>query len=72
MTVHTFVLAALAATTVLGAATADERIDLKPTLYREQARTTASVRPTAEQTTTPRLEPAAPATPRVVAGASAR
>ena len=42
MTIRTFTLAALLATTIVGAATADERINLTPTLYREQARATAS------------------------------
>ncbi len=72
MTTRTFVLAALAATVLAGAAAADERINLTPTLYREQARATAAVRPASELSTTPRLVPAAPATPRVVAEATAR
>ncbi|WP_204165167.1 hypothetical protein [Methylobacterium radiodurans] len=72
MTVRTLVLAAVAAATVAGSATAGERIDLTPTLYREQARATAAVRPASELTTTPRLVPAAPANPRVVAEAIAR
>ncbi len=72
MTIRTFTLAALLATTIVGAATADERINLTPTLYREQARATAAVRPASELTTTPRLVPAARATPRTVAEATAR
>lgn len=72
MLVHTFAVAAVAATTILGAAAAAERIDLTPTLYREHARATADVRPASELSTTPRLVPAAPATPRIVAEAAAR
>lgn len=71
MTVRTFVLAALASVTLAGTAMADERINITPTLYREQARTTAAVRPASELTTTPSLTPRAPAVRRVVADASA-
>jgi hypothetical protein len=69
MTVRTVVLAALAAVPMIGTALADEAITLTPPLYREQARTTAATRPASELATTPRLVPAAPATPRVVATA---
>jgi hypothetical protein len=72
MTTRTLLFAALAAVTVAGPALADDRIDLTPTLYRDQARNTASVRPASELTTTPRLVPAAPANPRIVAEAIAR
>lgn len=72
MTVRTFILAAIASATIVGSATAGERVDVTPTLYREQARATASVRPASELTTTPRLVPAAPASPRVIAEATAR
>lgn len=72
MTVRTFILAALASATMAGSAMADERINLTPTLYRDQARATAAVRPASELTTTPRLVPAAPAAPRIVAEAGTR
>ncbi|GJE17385.1 hypothetical protein [Methylobacterium marchantiae] len=67
MTVRTLVLAALASATLVGTAIADERITVTPTLYREQARATAAVRPASELTTTPSLTPRAPATRRIVA-----
>lgn len=69
MTIRTFILAALAAGSLIGPALADETITLTPPLYREQARPTAAVRPASELTTTPRLVPVAPAAPRVVATA---
>jgi len=72
MTVRTVTLATLAAVALAGPALADERLSLTPTLYRDQARVTASVRPASELTTTPRLVPAAPAKSRVVAEALAR
>ena len=72
MTVRTVTLAALAAVALAGPALADERINLTPTLYRDQARVTASVRPASELTTTPHLVPVAPAKSRVVAEAAAR
>jgi hypothetical protein len=59
-------LAALAATATAGAATAEDRINLTPPLFREQARATAAVRPASELTTTQRPVPAAPAQPSVV------
>ncbi|MBE7197620.1 MAG: hypothetical protein INR70_07450 [Parafilimonas terrae] len=72
MTTRIFILSTLAAVTVAGSALADDRINLTPTLYRDQARATAAVRPATELTTTPRLVPAAPAQSRIVAEAGAR
>ena len=72
MTARTFTLAALAIAVFASPALADDRINLTPTLYRDQARTTASVRPASELTTTPRLVPAAPIKTRVVTEAVAR
>jgi hypothetical protein len=69
MTVRKLTLAALAAVSMIGSALADEIITLTPPLYREQARSTAAVRPASELATTPRLVPASPASPRVVATA---
>lgn len=71
MTVRKIVLAALAAATLTGTAMAEDRVNITPTLYREQARVTASVRPASELTTTPSLTPRAPATRRLVADADA-
>ncbi|MCJ2127530.1 hypothetical protein [Methylobacterium sp. E-045] len=71
MTVRKIVLVALAAATLTGTAMAEDRINITPTLYREQARATASVRPASELTTTPSLTPRAPATRRLVADAEA-
>lgn len=59
-------LAALATTATAGIATAGDRINLTPPLFREQARSTAALRPASELTTTLRLVPAAPAQPSVV------
>lgn len=72
MTIRIFALAALASVTLVGSATAGDRIDLTPPLFREQARATATVRPASELTTTPSLTPAAPRPPHVVAEATAR
>ncbi|SFG39465.1 hypothetical protein [Methylobacterium gossipiicola] len=72
MTVRTFALATLASIILTGAAAADERINVTPTLYRDQARVTAAVRPASELTTTPSLTPGAPAPRRVVAEVLAR
>ena len=72
MTVRTVVLSALAAAALVGAARAEDRINLTPPLYREQARATAAVRPASELTTTVRLVRRAPTDPRVVAEAVAR
>jgi hypothetical protein len=65
------VFAVVASATLAGTALADDRINLTPTLYREQARATAAVRPTSELTTTPSPTVRAPAAPRVVAEATA-
>ena len=72
MTARTFTLATFAAVTFVGSALADDRINLTPTLYRDQARATAAMRPASELTTTPRLVPATTATRRVIAEAAAR
>ncbi len=72
MTLRTLTLSSLALVTLAGTAMADERIVVTPTLYREQARATAAVRPASELTTTPALTPRAPAARRIVADASAR
>jgi len=72
MTVRTFALATLASIVLTGAAAADERINVTPTLYRDQARVTAAVRPASELTTTPSLTPRAPATRRIIAEVLAR
>lgn len=69
MTLRTLVLAALIAAPTASAALADEALTLTPPLYREQARSTATTRPSAELATTPRLVPAAPAATRIVATA---
>ncbi|MEE7476728.1 MULTISPECIES: hypothetical protein [Methylobacterium] len=73
-TIQLLTLAALASATAAGSAMAEDRINLTPPLYREQARVTAAVRPASELTTTPNSTAAAPAAPRVVAeaGTSAR
>ncbi len=70
MTVRTLILAALAAIPMTGASRADDIVTLTPPLYRAQARTTATVRPASELATTPRLVPASPAAPRIVAAAA--
>lgn len=72
MSTRTVILTAFAAAVIAGPALADERISLTPTLYRDQARATATVRPASELTTVPRLVPAAPAPARVVVSAAAR
>ncbi|MER2268383.1 hypothetical protein [Methylobacterium oxalidis] len=75
MTIRTLLLAVVASATLAGTALADDRINVTPTLYREQAHATAAVRPASELTTTPSLVARAPATQRVVAetvAASAR
>lgn len=70
MTVRLLVLATLAAAPLVGTAAAGEATDLTPPLYRAEARATSAVRPASELVTTPRLVPAAPAAPRVVATAA--
>jgi len=72
MTIRTFALATLASIVLTGAAAADERINVMPTLYRDQARVTAAVRPASELTTTPSLTPRAVTTRRIVAEVLAR
>ena len=70
MTIRAFVLAALVSVPMIGSAVADDRINLTPPLYREQARATSAVHPASELTTTPRLVPAASTEPRIVAEAT--
>ncbi|GEP04362.1 hypothetical protein [Methylobacterium oxalidis] len=71
MTVRALVLAVVASATLAGTAQADDRIHVTPTLYREQARATAAVRPASELTTTPSLTVRASEGPRIVAEAAA-
>lgn len=68
-TIQRLALAVLASAAAAGSAMAEDRIDLTPPLYREQARVTAAVRPASELTTTPNLTIAAPTAPRIVAEA---
>ena len=56
---------------LIGAAMADDRLNVTPMLSRKQARPTATLRPASELTTTPSLTPRAPATRRLVADAEA-
>lgn len=70
MRVQTFILAAITSAAIAFPAMADERINLTPPLYREQARATSAVRPASELTTTPNLTAATPATRQVVANAA--
>ncbi len=72
MTIRTFVLSILAIVPALGSATAGERIDFTPPLYREQARPTAAVRPASEMTTTPSLVRVSQEAPRRIVEATAR
>ena len=67
MTTRTLILAMLTTASLANTAMADDRTFLTPPLYREQARTMATVRPASELTTTPSLAPRAPTTRRVVA-----
>ncbi|GJD37406.1 hypothetical protein [Methylobacterium aerolatum] len=69
MTIRTILLAAAATVAAIGTAAADERIDLTPPLYREQARPTAAIRPASELTTTPIVVRQAPVAPRQVSEA---
>lgn len=71
MTTRSLVLAVLASATLTGTVTADDRINLTPPLYREQARSTAAVRPASELNTTPSLTARALPVRRVVADADA-
>lgn len=66
MNKRSLVLSAFATIIMVGAATADDRINVTPPIYREQARTTA-VHPASELTTTPSLVPPAGASRPVVA-----
>ncbi|MGH1571065.1 hypothetical protein ACRAWG_10675 [Methylobacterium sp. P31] len=59
MTIRTVILAALAVVPTIGSVMADERINITPPIYREQAHATAAVRSVSELATTPRLVPAA-------------
>lgn len=70
-TIQLLALAALAFAATAGTTMAEDRINLTPPLYREQARVTAAVRPASELTTTPTPTAAAPAARRVVAEAGA-
>jgi len=70
MTTHSLVLAILVSTTQTGTVMADDRINLTPPLYREQARSTAAVRPASELNTTPSLTARAFPVRRVVADAN--
>ena len=72
MTIRTIVLAVLAVVPALSSVRADERINLTPPLYREQARFTAVVRPASELTTTPSVVRVAPEGSRHSAEATAR
>lgn len=69
MNTRSLVLSAFATVILAGAASADDRINVTPPLYREQARATAAVRPASELTTTPSLVPPVPASRPVVAEA---
>ena len=71
MTTRSLVLAVLASATLTGTVMADDRINLTPPLYREQARSTAGVRPASELNTTPSLTARALPVRRVVADADA-
>ncbi|MGC5777349.1 hypothetical protein [Methylobacterium sp. NFXW15] len=72
MTIRAFTFAALAVVSAVSSASAGDRIDFTPPLYREQARPTASVRAASEITTTPSLVRAAPEAPRRLVEATAR
>lgn len=72
MTIRAFTFAVLAVVAAISPATADERIDFTPPLYREQARPTAAVRPASEITTTPSLVRTSSEAPRRIVEATAR
>jgi hypothetical protein len=72
MTIRTFTFAAFAVVSAVSSASAGERIDFTPPLYREQARLTATVRPASEITTTPSLVRTSPEAPRRLVEATAR
>lgn len=67
MNKRSLVLSAFATIIMVGAATAGDHINVTPPIYREQARTTASVHLASELTTTPSLVPPAGASRPVVA-----
>ncbi|WP_244477248.1 hypothetical protein [Methylobacterium sp. Leaf125] len=71
MTTRSLALAVLALATLTGTVMADDRINLTPPLYREQARSTAAVRPASELNTTPSLTARTLQVRRVVADADA-
>jgi hypothetical protein len=71
MTTRSLALAVLAFATLTGTVMADDRINLTPPLYREQARSTAAVRPASELNTTPSLTARTLQVRRVVADADA-
>ena len=71
MTTRALALAVLAFATLTSTVMADDRINLTPPLYREQARSTAAVRPASELNTTPSLTARALPVRRVVADADA-
>ena len=71
MTTRSLALAVLAFATLTGTVMADDRINLTPPLYREQARSTAAVRPASELNTTPSLTARTLQVRRVVADAEA-
>ena len=72
LTSAAFTVATLAVVSAAGPATAGDRIDFTPPLYRMEARPTAAVRPASEITTTPSLVRGAPETPRRLIEATAR
>jgi len=71
MTTRSLVLAVLASANLTSTVMADDRINLTPPLYREQARSTAAVRPASELNTTPSVTARALPVQRVVADADA-
>lgn len=72
MTIRILILSALTIVPAFGSATAGERIDFTPPLYREQARPTAAIRPASEMTTTPSLVRVSPQAQRRIVEATAR
>lgn len=72
MTIRAFTFAAFAVVSAIGPASAGERIDFTPPLYRELACPTAAVRLSSEMTTTPVLVRTASEAPRRVVEATAR
>lgn len=72
MTIRAFTFAALAVVSAVSSASAGDRIDFTPPLYREQARPTASIRAASDIATTPSLVRAAPEASRRLVEATAR